>query len=468
MIDDVLVVGAGPAGLAYSHRRVSQDQGLRLRILERGPEQGGHVRTRILDGYTLEWGPQAIRPTPDFYKLTEDLGLAEDLIPAADHAKKRWIAKRGKLCAFPAGPVQAIRSDIMPLMGKLRVLREPWIAKAVTPGESVASFVERRLGSACVPLIQAVINGIYAGDVDKLEVEATLPFLAKAEAEHGSLFRALLNKRKQKQAQAPAKEEPKQAALYSFSGGMHRLTDSLTSWLGDRVLTNQEITAIDHQGSFWEVSLASKEVLRARELVLAAPAFASAELLADFDPELARELAAIPFAPVASAYLGYAKKRMGRWEDGFGFLLHPMEQQPVLGAIYCSSLFPEQAPRDHSLIRVMMGGSKHPDLVQKSDAELVDLAHRTLENYVGVEGRPAFSHVTKISRAIPQYNHGHSARMRRVATLMRRHPGLDLRGNSYLGIALGAQLSCPEFPEDAAQQSAEPEAMPQAKETSLC
>ena len=222
---------------------------------------------------------------------------------------------------------------------------------------------------------------------------------------------------------------------------MSRLTSTIADSLGPRLVTRQAVVKVDRSASEWEVTTAGGNHHCAREVVLATPAWVSARILKDLDPELSADLEQIPFAPVASVYLGYSRGQMGGWHDGFGFLLHPDEEPAVLGAIYCSSIFPDQAPENTCLIRVMLGGRRHLELIDAEDEKLAKIAMDALQGYLGHDGEPIFCHVHKIGRAIPQYTKGHLARLQRIGKRLATHPGMDLRGNSYHGIALGAQLS---------------------------
>ncbi len=65
------------------------------------------------------------------------------------------------------------------------------------------------------------------------------------------------------------------------------------------------------------------------------------------------------------------------------------------------------------------------------DQELVALADGELRRLVGLVAPPAFVHIVRHERALPQYTLGH---MNRVATLEageRRYPGLFFHGNAY-------------------------------------
>jgi len=63
---------------------------------------------------------------------------------------------------------------------------------AALKDESVASFLERRLGSPLLAnnMVSAVLHGIYAGDITKLSIRSLLPSAWYNERCYGSLSRA--------------------------------------------------------------------------------------------------------------------------------------------------------------------------------------------------------------------------------------------------------------------------------------
>ena len=67
---------------------------------------------------------------------------------------------------------------------------------------------------------------------------------------------------------------------------------------------------------------------------------------------------------------------------------------------------------------------------------LLAAVRQELKLVQGVTAEPAFAHVVRWDRAIPQYLVGHNARVARIDRLAGRHPGLFLTGNAYHGVAL--------------------------------
>ena len=221
---------------------------------------------------------------------------------------------------------------------------------------------------------------------------------------------------------------------------MGTLSHRLVAALGDRLVNAAPVEAIARVGTQFAACLHDGSVRMGDEVVLACPARDSARLLADWAPDLAAELRDIPFASLASVYLGFAALRLPRRLRGFGFLLEPGAETPVLGAIYCSDLFADHAPPGHHLVRVMIGGTLYPEAVDLDDERLVMLATEALRRHTGLTAPITFAQVKRARQAIPQYELGHGDRLRRIERHLEQLPGLALRGNSYRAIALSAQL----------------------------
>ncbi|MBK8974591.1 MAG: protoporphyrinogen oxidase [Planctomycetes bacterium] len=439
---DLLVIGAGPAGLARAFWATRDDPERSVAVLESATRTGGWAQSLGVDGYTLELGPQALRPDDPLDAIVAALGIEAEVLAASPLAKKRFIGRDQRLIPTPSGPLSAIGTKLLPFGAKLRLLKEPWVKeRAATDDESLADFVGRRFGRHTVPLVQAMVSGIYAGDAARLEAGAAFPLLVEAERAHGSVIKGLKARAKAARAARNGAPRPKRPALVSFRGGLHRLMRALTDALGDRVRTGAEVVAITRDGERFAVDVAGGGRITARELCVAAPARHAAAMFRSSDPELAAELAAIPFASLASVYLGMPQDALADGVHGFGFLLEPGEPSPVLGGLLASDLFPDHAPAGRRMCRVMMGGARHPQLLEQTDAELVDIAIDTLRRYAGLRVDPDVLHVERVRSGIPQYERGHVARLRRIRErCATQWPGLRLAGNSYDAIAMVPQL----------------------------
>ncbi len=95
---DVVVVGAGLAGLTAARRL--HRAGRRVRVLEATAALGGRVRSRVVDGFTLDAGYQVLFPA--YPALGRNLDLAAlDLVPIPP--RRRCGAAGGWTCSAIRG-----------------------------------------------------------------------------------------------------------------------------------------------------------------------------------------------------------------------------------------------------------------------------------------------------------------------------------------------------------------------------
>lgn len=416
---DVIVVGAGLAGLACAFRL--QQQGLDVRVVERAEVPGGAMRTMQRDGWRYEWGPNSfLGSATALHGLAKELGL--EVVAARDTANKRYMFLDGKLQSMPANPADAITSDALPASAKLRLLSEPFRRGGVRDDESVREFFERRLGREFTDrFVDAFVSGVYAGDIAQLGIAAVFPKVFAMVREHGSLTRGAMASMKGK------KGGPR--GTFSFPGGLGDLPAALARSLADRLELGADVS-LEREPDGWRVG-----AHRAPEVVLASPAFVSARLVASFAAPLAAELDALPYAPIAGVHLLLRAGDLKKPLDGFGFLIPRREKVRLLGCIWSSAMF-DVAKADHVAMTCFIGGAHDHAALELSDEALVAEVRRDLATTMGLADAPVDVAVVRHARAIPQYGIGHVAWRERVASLVGAQRGLSLAGNFLEGVSM--------------------------------
>jgi len=175
-------------------------------------------------------------------------------------------------------------------------------------------------------------------------------------------------------------------------------------------------------------------------VVIATPPADAGALLRGLDLEAAKALREITSAGVAIVAVAFKNEVFRKRPDGYGFLVAPGEDLPILGALYESNLFPGRAPEGYTLVRAFMGGVDRPELMTEPDARLAALACEALDRALGLKSGPSRTWVMRQPNAIPQYTLGHRERVAAVMKRIGAFPGLYVAGNAYRGVSVGSIL----------------------------
>jgi protoporphyrinogen/coproporphyrinogen III oxidase len=445
---DVVVIGAGISGLVCAYRLKAL--GADVCVLEQTNRVGGVMESARIDEFLIEYGPNSSQGVPELLALIEETGISGELIEGTPKAPA-YVYFAGRLRPVPMSPPTLISSDLLSLRGKLRLLREPFIDKRQSnQEESVVDFFSRRLGSEVAErLVAPFVSGIYAGDERRLSIQAAFPALARLENGNGSLFRgaiAKLGESRQARKTRTPDHLPKRKRSISFRDGMQVLPRALAGKLGQDLLKecldisiaespSQQLGSVQYAVNFRQTGLEYQ--ITCDQLVIATPARNAAALLVTFSQELEQLLQEIEYPPLVILHMVYGKAGIANPLNGFGFLAAPVEKSKVLGCIFSSSQFAGRAPQDKALLTVFMGGARNPELCELSDDRLAATAHGELKKILGIQALPRILNITRWQRAIPQYNIGHAARVRRIESLTRRIDGVHLAGNYLHGVSVG-------------------------------
>jgi len=436
---DVLVLGAGISGLATAFGL--KERGAKVQLLEAAPRPGGVIGTRHRNGALVERGPNSTLDTsPLINQLLDGVGIRGERIATTAVAATRFVVRGGKLVALPASAGTFLTTSAFSLGAKLRLLREPFIARApANAEETIAAFVRRRLGTEFLDYaVDPFVSGIYAGDPERISVSAAFPRLHALEQQYGGLIKGqVLGARERKKA---AEKSKNIAGSFSFREGMQTLTDALAGTVGS-IETGVNVRRIERGADgVWTVAGArgSEPVLRrANAVVIALPAYEAAKLMRELWPPATRGLNAIQYAGIASVATAYHRADIRHSLAGFGFLVPKNASRRILGSLFSSSMFEGRAPQGIVLLTTMVGGMRNPELPALGDGALGTLVHEELTALVGATNPPIWVDITRWPNAIPQYNLGHAERLRPLEDAERARPGLFFCGSYRGGVSVG-------------------------------
>jgi oxygen-dependent protoporphyrinogen oxidase len=459
---DTLVVGAGIAGLAYAHGRLGAGGAPSTApddvvVLEAGDRAGGFIGTVQRGDVHFERGPEALQDNaPETVALFDELDL--ELVFADDAARRRFILDAtGRPQALPTGPGAFLRTPLLSARAKCRLMAEPFQSRAGGLSGSVADFIRHRLGSEVLSqFVDPAISGIYAGDPERLSLRATFPLLHELVADHGSLLRGMIArmraKRAERQARGEAKGPRRPPSLLSVRGGLGELPAAISRCLGDRLQLKTSVRSIRRAeaangwivetGSAAEPATAThSETWHARRVVLAAPAVAAGCLLEESEPALSQELRSMVSEAVVSVAHLWPRDRVEHRLDGFGYLVPSALGRSHLGTLFSSSIQPGRCPADRVLLRTLLGGTRHPELVERDDETILEIVRREVGEALGLRGEPEWADVTRWPVALPRYDLDQFDRQARIDTLLAERPGLSIIGNHRRGISVNALIA---------------------------
>ncbi len=489
----VVVVGAGISGLTTAYRLSRTRPELEVVVLEASDRTGGKIHTTPFAGRLVDEAADAfLARVPAAVALARELGLADQFVTPA--VRRAFLYRHGRLHPFPEGQVLGVPTDLEALRasgivsaaGVERAALDLTLPAAVdgapAPGadETVGALVRRRLGDEVFDaLVSPLLSGVNAGDADDLSVLCGAPQFAAAVRDQPSLIAGL---RAQRAAAARAGADPDAPIFYGLRDGSEALIDALVAALPPgAVRTSTVVTAVvPADGGGYNVVTAAPDAnlvgidaatvverpvdptegletmpLHADAVVLATPAWSSAEVLRSLQPDIAAELDELEWSSVAMITLAVPRVAIEHPLDGSGFLVAGNEELTISACSFSSSKWAHLgpvpgaepgSPADSVVLRVSAG--RHPDTapVELDDAPLVASVRAELASIIGLDTTvdldPGGARVSRWHRALPQYRPNHQERVQSWrAGLAASWPGLVLTGASYDGLGIPACIA---------------------------
>jgi protoporphyrinogen/coproporphyrinogen III oxidase len=466
----IAVVGGGIAGLAAAHRLVELAPDVRVVLFESAGRLGGVLSTVHQDGFQVEQSADNfITTNPWAVDLCKRLGLAGELMQTNPAFRRTFVVRRGRLCKLPDGflmmaPTRLWPMAVTPILspwGKLRAAMEYFIPPRLDEAdESMAAFVRRRLGREVFDrLVEPLVSAVYAADMERLSVEATLARFREMERRHGSLIRAMRYQMKRR-PRAGGESGARYSMFVTLREGLSSLVEAIAARLPQgAVRLGAEVTATERAGDGrWRLTtaLTPNPSPKGRgegddfdAVIVAAPSHAAARLLRPLDAELGDELAAIEHSGTAIVSLGYRREQVGHPLDGMGAVVPAAEQSPILACSFSSQKYAHRAPEGKLLLRVFVGGARRPELAEMDDRPLTDLVLGALRPLLRIEGEPCYCDVAHWPGTMPQFHVGHKERVARIRRRLEALGGVELAGNAYQGVGIP---DCIDTGEKAAQR----------------
>jgi oxygen-dependent protoporphyrinogen oxidase len=456
----VAIIGGGIAGLSAAHQLQVQaekrGETIEFFVVEKEHRLGGNILTEIRDGFVIDGGPDCfISEKPATIQLCHELGIQDRLLKTNECFRRTFILWKGKLHELPEGfmllvPTSVasfLKNRLITPLGKVRMAMDLLLpAKKSEEEESLAQFVRRRLGKEVLEKIaEPLVAGIHAGDPETMSLISSFPRFIELENRDRSIILGMMRRRKQFLKEAKTQKPGAQYTMFmTLKGGLSEITDTLGTQLKPRTIRmGHQLVAVEKlpdkaKASQWgyALKLANGETLRARAVILATPAYITAEVVKSQDPTLAEEFLSIPYVSTATASFAYRREDVVHPLNGFGFVIPRVERRKIMACTWSSIKFASRAPKNNLLLRCFVGGPQNQHLSLLSDPEIVAIARSELQVIMGITAKPLFTRVFRWEKSMPQYTLGHGQKIQRIEERLSALPGLFIAGSAYWGIGI--------------------------------
>ena len=283
--------------------------------------------------------------------------------------------------------------------------------------DDLGRLIRARFGDEVAErLVDPLVGGINAGSIDGLSIEAATPQLSTTSR---SLLRGLAR---------PA--APVGPVFMSPLGGVGALPVALHARLPE-VRINAAVSSIERVNNCWAV-----DGVEVDEVILATPAFATADLLHMISPDAAMGLRSIDYASVVMVTLAYRRVDVRHALDAAGVLIPKSQQRHATACSFGSTKWPHWSAGESVVLRVSLGRLGNDTPLGFDDAEAASVAHREIAPLLNVSGGPIATRVSRWERSFPQYVSGHKARVAAIRAAL--PPGITVAGAGYDGLGVPA------------------------------
>jgi oxygen-dependent protoporphyrinogen oxidase len=458
----VVVVGGGISGLAAAQRVAELRPDAEVLVLEGADHVGGKLRRVEVAGVLVDVGAEAmLARRSEGLAAARAAGLGAELIhPRATGALLR---NRGHNRGLPARTLMGIPTDLDALSAADVVSAATLARIAAEPGNgpyppltadlAVAELVGERFGDEVVDrLVDPLLGGVYAGQATEISLEAALPNLAAVlMTSGGSLLEAAtaLVPPPASPSVSPGEQPPPAPVFASVRGGMGRLAEAMGGGAIEvRLSTTVRGIRRDGQGFVLTIGpVPDASELAADAVIVAVPASKAATLLRDLVPAAASELSSVRAASMAIVTLAFAVDEDGRIGDrrlpaGSGILVPGVEGFEVKAMTFSSQKWAELGDgAPIALLRASLGRAGEEATLQRTDEELTGTVRTELAAITGLDAAPLDRHVQRWGGALPQYEVGHLARVRRIRSAVAAVEGLAVCGATFDGVGIPACIA---------------------------
>lgn len=456
----VVIVGGGITGLttAFYLQQYAKERHLPLdiKLIESSLRVGGKIHTLRKNGFIIERGPESFFDTcSSVRKLAKELNIEHELIQNNDG--RTYIAVGNNLHPIPSnllfGGSPAVSSfmtsSVFSLSGKFRAAGDLFLPRAKQEiDESISEFFRRRFGHEVVEnLVEPVLAGTFAGDVDHLSMKSMFPQVHQLEQEYRSL---IVGMQKTGKGIYAIDDHPGELHYETFRNGLETLTETLEQQLEPgTILKAMKVERVEQLGEQLMIYTNNHEPIKADHVIMTTPFNVVKDVFKDSSS--IRTLQKMSYATIATVTLAFEKGQIDKYKDAINFFVSRNSDLAITTCTWSNHKWNDVAPEDCDLLRVYIGRVGDESIVELSDSEIEKIVMQDLKRVIHLKNEPFYTVVTRWKESMPQYTIGHEERMKVLQEqFAKEYPQVQLVGSSYRGISVP---NCVAQGQDAAMQA---------------
>ncbi|WHY87684.1 protoporphyrinogen oxidase [Neobacillus novalis] len=444
----VVIIGGGITGLAsafYLQKTIREHKlPIEIQLIEASHRLGGKMQTVVRDGYTIERGPDSfLARKTSIIRLAKEVGMDDQLIP--NSTGKSYVLVNEKLHSMPGGSIMGIPTEIGPFIttglfsvpGKLRAAADFILPRSESgKDQSLGEFFRRRLGDEVVEnLIEPLLSGIYAGDIDQLSLMSTFPQFYEVEQKYRSLIMGM-KRSTPTQPKKPETKEKTKGAFLTFKSGLQSFAEAIEAKLDAKsILKGHRVDKITKVQQKYEIYLNNGETVKADCIIAATPHKVTQMMFSEyslFDP-----FKSVPSTSVATVALAFPKEAIKKDIDGTGFVVSRNSDYSITACTWTHKKWVHSTPEGKVLLRCYVGRAGDETIVDLSDDQIIKIVLDDLKKTMDITMNPEFSLVSRWNNSMPQYTVGHKQRLTSILGQVKAElPGVFLAGSSYGGVGI--------------------------------
>lgn len=445
----VVILGGGITGLTtafYLQKEAREKQlPIEITLIEATHRLGGKIQTVVKDGFVIERGPDSfIARKQSASRLAKEVGIEDTLVN--NTAGKSYVLVKDRLHPMPGGSIMGIPTEIGPfittglfsLPGKMRAAADFVLPRSKSVGDqSLGQFFRRRLGDEVVEnLIEPLLSGIYAGDIDQMSLMSTFPQFYQVEQKYRSLAIGM-----KKGTPAPPKKSPsstgnKKGMFMTPRGGLQSFIDAIEDKIDpNSIIKGHRVEYVRKTETGYNIRLNGGENITADAVVSTLSHQVLPGVFRDYD--FFDVFEDVPATSVANVALAFPKEAIKEDIDGTGFVVSRNSDYSITACTWGHKKWPHACPEDKVLLRCFVGRAGDEAIVDLSDDEIVKIVMEDMNRTMNITTEPEFAVITRWKNAMPQYTVGHKERLAKVIRDVDQElPGVFIAGSSFEGLGI--------------------------------